>query len=484
MGCVPSKGRSKDVSRGSKIIEVNEIKIDHGTFVQSNEKNFQEVYLLGKTLSTGNYGEIRRVIHRSTREERAVKIFRKDISSPQALIRLKQEIEILKKINHPNIIKVFEFFEEEKRLFVIIEHCKGGELFEEILKRKHFSEENTWKIMKQLISAVSYMHSTGIIHRDLKPENILLEEKGEVLNIKLVDFAAAVFYSGRNLLNSVLGTAYYIAPEVLAGEYDEKCDMWSCGVILYILLSGYPPFDGNSNQEITKKVKEGNFSFNENVWQGVSSSAKDLINKLLCPKDSRLSADQVLQHEWINSFVQSPKASEETVKSALNNLRNFHNTNKLRDAVHTFIATQCLSAQDTKELREVFRAIDINGDGKLSKEELLNHYNHYMGSEHAQEEVSKIMSQVDSDNNGFIDYTEFLKASLSQRTIMSSENLRRAFDMFDKDSSGSISAMELKKVLKGSDDVDDKVWEQLIKSVDQNADSEIDLREFEEIIFK
>ena len=481
MGCIPSK--PKQQKKQLSIKDANDIKVSHGTFVQSNDKGFQEVYFLGPLQSTGSYGEIRKVTHRSTKEERAVKIFRKDIPSYKGGTHIKQEIEILKKIDHPNIIKVFEFFEEVKRLFVVMEHCKGGELFEEILKRQHFSEAQACTIIKQLFSAVAYMHSNNIIHRDLKPENILLEEKGNFMNIKIVDFAAATVYNENNLLKGMLGTAYYIAPEVLGDNYNEKCDMWSCGVIIYILLSGYPPFDGKTQAEILDKVKTGAFSFDEAVWTGVSDEAKDLIQKLLCPVSVRLSSQEALNHPWLVMYGEKPQAKAESIQSALHNLRTFHNSNKLRDAVHTYITTHCLNSQDIKELREVFKTIDINGDGKLSNEELLKHYEIYMGSDHALEEVQKIMTEVDTDNNGFIDYTEFLKATLNQRTVMSSENLRKAFDLFDKDSSGSINALELKRVLGGSANIDDKVWKQLISSVDQNADSEIDLREFEEVIF-
>lgn len=480
MGCLPSKTVAQ--KKESLISKVEDIRVKPGTFITSNDKTFQEVYILGAVLSHGNYGEIRRAIHRTTKEERAVKMLRKDSKQFTNFEKLKLEIEILKKIDHPNIIKIFEFFEEEKRFFIVMERCQGGELFEQIVKREHFSEAQTANIAKQLLSAVGYMHENGITHRDLKPENILLEERGDLMDIKLIDFTGAAYLSENSLLQGTSGTAYYIAPEVLTGKYDEKCDLWSVGVIIYILLSGYPPFDGKSNSEITENVKKGVFTFPEALWQDISQLAKDLIQKLICPSATRLSASEALSHQWFHVFTSNSVPSMEIIKLAMENLKNFHSSNKLRDAVRTFITTQCLSSQDTKQLREVFRAIDINDDGKLSKEELLKHYEKCMGSEHAHEEVEKIMSEVDTDNNGFIDYTEFLKASLSQRTVMSSENLRRAFDLFDKDGSGSISAIELKNVLGSGLNIDDKVWEQIIRSVDQNFDSEIDLREFEEII--
>jgi len=170
------------------------------------------------------------------------------------------------------------------------------------------------------------------------------------------------------------------------------------------------------------------------------------------------------------------------MKSALNNLKEFHNLNKFQDAVQTFIATQCLSAQDTKEVRAVFREMDKNGDGQLSKEELLRYFNEILGIEDAQEEVDRVMKKVDTDYNGYIGYTEFIKASLDPKKVLTRENIGRAFIMFDKDESGSISADELKKVLEGGSSSSKKVWMDIIKEVDQDGDGEIDLREFEDIV--
>ena len=483
MGCIPSNQKKKgDGTSREKVKKLEDIKVDPGLFVTPNERSFQEVYIIGKIMTTGHYGEIRRVVHRNTKEERAVKVFRKDLTTLQANEKLKKEIEILKQVNHPNIIRIYEFFEEEKRLFVVLEKCQGGELFEEILKRKYFTEVQAANLIKQVLSAVSYLHEQNIIHRDLKPENILLENKGDLMSIKIIDFANAIYLEKNSLIKGKLGTAYYVAPEVLTGEYNEKCDMWTIGVIIFILLSGYPPFDGKTETDIIEKVKTGQFNFEDSQWEKVSELAKDLIKKLLCPAENRLSAIEALSHEWIDINTSSTGPNDQTIKDSLERLRNFHSTNKLRDAVHTFIAAQCLTASDTKELREVFKAIDINGDGKISKEELLIHYERFVGSDKAQEEVDKIMGEVDADKNGFIDYAEFLKANVSHKYFLSSENLRRAFDLFDKDGSGSISASELKGVLGKRVKADDAIWEQIIRSVDQNYDREIDLREFEEVI--
>lgn len=481
MGCASSSSR-QIASPAVRINNIDDIHVNPGTFILHHSQNFQDIYILGHTLRTTAKYEFRNAIHRETQEERTVKIFRKDFSTSESYSNLQTEISILKSIDHPNIIKIFEIFEEAKRVFVVMEQCKGGELFEQILSRECFSETQVANIIKELFSAVAYLHMKMIVHRDIKPESILLEEKGGLLNIKLINFSVATILPIKNCLSGIVGSAYYIPPEMITGTYSEKCDMWSCGVVMFMLLSHYPPFEGNSNQEILDKIISSQLNFNEAVWDSVSPQAKDLISKLLCPVASRFSASEALSHPWFSLQTSRELPDSQKLLSTFQNLRTFYNSNKLRDAVQTYIATQCISSYDSKELKEVFRAIDTNGDGQLSKEELLEHYIQVLGQENAEEEVTQIMKQVDTEKNGYINYTEFIKAAMSQRTLLSSQNLRRAFDLFDNDKSGTISASELRKVLQGSMVSEDKVWDDIIKHFDQNSDGEIDLREFEEII--
>jgi calcium-dependent protein kinase len=480
MGC---GSVSKTKAPSLKVTNVEGLKIQPGTFVLENSRPFQEEYKIGKSLGTGAFGEVRRVIHRATQEGRAVKIFRKDLAvSASSQQKLMEEINILRSLDHPNIIRVYEFFEDAKRFYIVMEQCNGGELFEEILKRQNFNESHAATLLHQLFSTIAYLHDSGIIHRDLKPENILLEEKGDIMNMKLIDFGTAVRLPAGKTIKGAIGTAYYIAPEVLSGTYNFKCDLWSCGVIMFILLAGYPPFDGKNDEEILEKVKKSIYSFKNPAWKSVSAEAKDLISGLLAPSSTRLTAHQALSHPWLKSHSQSPIVNSEVVKSTLSNLSAFHNSSKLRDAVSTFITTQCVSVADTKELRKVFQAMDSNGDGKLSREELFDYYAKEMGPEQATEEVNRIMNEVDTDNSGFVDYTEFIKATLDYKTITSAGFLKRAFDVFDKDGSGTISASELKKLLAGGMICEDAIWNEIIKNVDDNGDGEIDYGEFEKII--
>jgi calcium-dependent protein kinase len=482
MGCSVNTRFKKPIEGDSN--PSKEIILKPGAFVQENENKFSDVYRLGKVIGTGTYGEVRLCYHRESNNKRAVKIIRKDLMTSEVLrTNLEKEIAILRSLDHPNIIRIYEFFEEVKRLYIVMEFCKGGELFAEIVKRKYLTEVHAAHIMHELLITVEYLHERKIVHRDLKPENIMLEERHDLMNIKIIDFGAATVQTDKPLFG-IVGTMFYIAPEVLYGVYDSLCDLWSCGVILYILLAGYPPFDGKSDTEITEKIKSLAFNITQEPWPHISPEAKDLIQKLICPGKKRFSARNALQHPWITSLVKRELPKTEIFSEALKNLKNFRSTSILRDAVNTFITTQFISANDTKDLREVFRNMDKNGDGKLSKDELMEEYLKIMGESEAKEEVDRIMKEVDSDNNGFIDYSEFLKGSLDSSKVLSIQNLKLAFQMFDQDGSGTISASELKKVIAGKGLADNKIWNDIIMEVDMNGDGEIDIGEFEKIILK
>lgn len=195
-------------------------------------------------------------------------------------IRFFYEMEVMKKLDHPNILRIYEVFQDQKRYYLITELCTGGELFDEIAKKSNFCEKDAAIIIEQILEAISYCHSKSIVHRDLKPENILTDSKNKN-NIKVIDFGTSQKMKPKQKMTEAFGTSYYIAPEVLTTEYDEKCDCWSIGVIMYILLSGKPPFDGETDKDICKKVKEGKYSLTATEWDEISDEAKDLVKLLM-----------------------------------------------------------------------------------------------------------------------------------------------------------------------------------------------------------
>jgi len=336
--------------------------------------------------------------------------------------------------------------------------------------------------MYQVLSAVTYCHQNNIVHRDLKPENLLLETPptdSENIIVKVIDFGTSSLFTPSSRLHKRIGTPYYIAPEVLNMNYSEKCDVWSCGVILYILLSGYPPFSGHNNEEIMLKVRTGQFAFRQPEFNSISEEAKSLIRRMLTKDpNSRLSAEAALQDPWITKHSAQKAVDSAVALESLDNLRRFRADEKLKQAAVTFITAQLLSKDQTNQLRDVFRSLDRNGDGRLSKEELILAYQTHNSEEKTQEIVANVMKTVDVDKNGYIDYSEFIAASINFHTLISKTNLEQTFRAFDKDGSGKISVLELKELLGGEQEISELAWESVVKEVDQNSDGEIDLKEF------
>jgi len=329
-------------------------------------------------------------VHRESGAQRAVKVLRKSQMDAEEQKMLFNEINILKSLDHPNIIKMFEFFEDEKRYYLVTEICKGGELFDEIINRGKFTERDAAVLIKQLLMCINYCHKKNIVHRDLKPENILLEANKEFDQIKIIDFGTSVVLDNGKFLEEKLGTPYYIAPEVLNKKYNQTCDIWSTGVIVYILLSGIPPFNGPSDEEIMKKVRTGKFSFQDACWAGISDKAKDFITQLLTfDVSKRPTAEDAINHPWIKEMSVTT-VSTAIVNDAFTNLRSFRADVKLKAATYSFIASQLLSSKEKENLQKVFKQFDANGDGKLSKDEIKAGYETHFGKAMSMEDIDEM----------------------------------------------------------------------------------------------
>jgi calcium-dependent protein kinase len=256
-------------------------------------------------------------------------------------------------------------------------------------------------------------------------------------------------------------------------------------VILYILLGGYPPFAGRTDHEILAKVKSAEFNFEHINWVSVSTDAKNLISYML-KKDfaERISASECLNHTWIQRYHSMAYVDTTAMVSSLNNLKTFHEEQRLKKAIIAFIAAQLVSSEQTRQLTAAFKALDRNGDGRLSRGELVAGYTQLMPAEAAIEQVSEILKAVDFDGDGYIEYSEFITGSLNKQVLLSRSNLELAFKTFDRDGSGSISLKELKAALSLVEETDDDLWVELIREVDQNGDGEIDVKEFTTLMLK
>lgn len=280
-------------------------------YIPYKTNDINKDYILGRNLGAGGLGSVRIAIHIHTKKDRAVKTIKKsNISSD---MRLKSqfftEIDILRQTDHPNIVKLYEFYEDDRNFHLVIEHLRGKDLFSYLVQQKTLSEQTAAFFFKKILSAVNYCHSKGIVHRDLRLDHLLLESNSPKSLLKVIDFGTSAFFEPKKRLTRKYGTSYYIAPEVLNHSYTEKCDIWSCGVILCLLLSGHPPFDGKTELEIFTKIIKGTYSLSSDIWSKVSNEAKVLISKMLTiDPDQRITADQALSDPWLirNSTAYSP----------------------------------------------------------------------------------------------------------------------------------------------------------------------------------
>lgn len=439
-------------------------------FVGKTEGEITKFYDVVKQLGKGSYGRVYQVKNKTTGEFRACKQLSK--SNINNLEKFNREIEILIKTDHPNIIKLYEVFEDSRFLYLIMEECTGGELFDRILdhiqKGKMYSEKDAANIFKQLMSAIAYCHSNQICHRDLKPENMLYSTKEDNSLIKVIDFGLSRIVTEKQMKTKV-GTAYYVSPEVLNGNYDDRCDIWSAGVILYILLSGEPPFNGPNDNEIYRKICKMHFEFPKEKWCKISKDAIDLIKKMLTPEAKRLTAQEVLEHPWFKKVETQPEIQ---LDFNTDKFKNYIHMNNLKKIVLTYIATR-LKDNEVKHLRETFEAFDKNSDGSITLEELREGLTK-MGGDTSN--VDEIFKSMDTDKSGKIDYTEWLAATLDEKSYLKEARLFEVFKAFDKDESGKISKEELMKLLQVEDDPER--INKIMEDIDKNKDGYIDYNEF------
>ena len=464
--------------------EEPDVLIHKENIISHKTSNITKEYTFGKVIGTGSYGQVRLAVHKLTKQVRAVKIIQKAKVNINALLN---EINILSKLSHPNIMQIFEVFDDNTNVYIVSEYCKGGELFDIISTKGSFTEKDACVIMKQLMSAICYSHQNNIVHRDLKPENILMDNDTDDLTIKLIDWGCAQTIKSAKQSKQADGTAYYIAPEVLKGEYDEKCDIWACGVIFYILLCGYPPFNGETDDEIYEAILSGKFQFPEEDWDQVSQDAKDLIKKMLTkdPK-KRISALYSMQDVWFKKNEEKSEYDKKLAKKVLNNMKKFKKHRILEKTIISFIINQLVKKDERLELEKQFKDWDTNGDGVLSKEEIINGYRKTYGKVD-ENEIENMIKSIDLDGNGVIDYNEFLACSINKDKILRNDNLKICFDEFDTDKSGKISVDEVSSIFKqgnNENNNDMEAFKNMVKNADENGDGEISFEEFQDIMNK
>ncbi|XP_068644575.1 calcium-dependent protein kinase 1-like [Aristolochia californica] len=440
-------------------------------------EDVRSTYIFGKELGRGQYGVIYLVSHRDTKEVFACKsIATRKLINRDDVEDVRREVQIMHHLTGDrNIVELKGAYEDRHSVNLVMELCAGGELFDRIIAKGHYSERAAADLCREIITVVHSCHSMGVMHRDLKPENFLFLHKGDDSPLKATDFGLSVFFKPGETFKDIVGSVYYVAPEVLRRNYGAEADIWSAGVILYILLSGEPPFWAETEQGIFDAVLHGHIDFASDPWPSISSGAKELVKKMLRadPKE-RLSAIEVLNHPWVRVGGDAP---DKPIDSAvLTRMKQFRAMNNLKKVALKVIAEN-LSEEEIMGLKEMFKSMDTDNSGSITFEELKAGLPK-LGTKLSESEVRQLMEATDVDGNGTIDYIEFITATMHLNRMEKEEHLYTAFEYFDKDNSGYITVEELEQALKQYNMGDEETIKEIIAEVDTDHDGRINYDEF------
>ena len=318
----------------------------------------------------------------------------------------------------------------------------------------------------------------------LKKTLTLNSMKMKNFELKLIDFGCAkIFTKYKKNFEDTIGTLLYCSPEVLRNFYSKECDIWSCGVIMYVLLSGHFPFFGKTEDEITKKILSGKFVFNKKYFSNVSDKAKDLISKcLIYNKNKRITAEEALKHEFFADDINPHNIFEDVIdsKHVLNAIKNYSNHSKIYQTVLAFLSHNYADKEEINRLKKIFYKIDLNLDGKLTKDELFVAFKE-AGMEMKNSQLNKVIESIDFDGNGSIEYEEFIRVTLPKERLFTEKNLKIAFDMFDLDKNGTISFNEFKEILGIKKIRDKKVYKELLEEIPIKENEEMAFEEFKKL---
>jgi len=401
--------------------------------------------------------------------------------------------------DHPHVIRIFVVFEDIQSLHIVMEHCSGGELFDRItsdgVNSKDFNEAKASTIIRQIVSAVYHVHSLSVAHCDLKPENFIFTDKSEKAQLKLIDFGMAKVVHWRKYHRRMNGTPYYIAPEVLKGKYNEACDMWSIGVIMFIIIFGFPPFHDHmhcknrkeADKVIYANVKKG---FTPRVkpdygpWfpqaQPVSQSCKDLIARLLrLTVADRMTSEEAMYHPWIMGEKVGGSLKSPIDGDIQKSMKYFHRNCQLQSEILLVLkGCKYLSTNQEKSVMDTFKLMDKEGHGRITEEELYQAL-HKVDPGLTREECHTIMLSVDANSNGVIEFDELLSTRINRKLISKEERLRKVFKCLDTDGSRTLEPDEVFAALNSiHKDISVAKCKELMEAADTNHDGKIDYEEW------
>eukprot|EP00931_Biecheleriopsis_adriatica_P075925 TRINITY_DN49697_c0_g1_i1.p1 TRINITY_DN49697_c0_g1~~TRINITY_DN49697_c0_g1_i1.p1 ORF type:complete len:668 (+),score=135.07 TRINITY_DN49697_c0_g1_i1:92-2005(+) len=489
--------RPLTVGRPAQELDADLEGFDRSTFAQVKRGKLSDNYEVLDELGTGSFGTVNRGRDIFNDSLVAIKsIPKKKIKDPQ---KVKEEFNVIRQLDHPHICKAYECYEDRKNIYLVMELLTGGTLLETLCRQSKFTEADAGQIMRQILSALLYLHQASFIFRDLKTENVMFSRAdvdlgGEpshrqrrLKEIKLIDFGLCCPFEKGSKMCRAAGTPYSVAPELVTSpvQYDQKCDAWSAGVVLYILLSGKYPFNAKTKDELLHKIRREPCSFTHPVWRKISKDGKTLLAELLRKKaDQRTSVGEALMHPWLAKKTAN-FPDENIMSDVVDSFKHFQNLNMFQKAAVTALAWRATD-EETTHLREIFSSLDRDGNGHITVQELRGAIE--SAGVMIPEDLIELTLQADTDGGGTIEYTEFLAATLDKQKVIKEEVVWEAFRIFDQDGSGTITKKELLKILTGSNGEKirqahgNKAVENFLEEYDVSGDAVIDFDEFMEML--
>lgn len=443
--------------------------------------NIHDFYEIERQVGAGGFGEVwlatERVRPDTSQEchgrhtaikqirKTAIPILPSDEDGDDSQADIKTEIEVLKSLDHPTICRLLQVVEDAKNLYLVMEHCSGGELFERIMDEGSINELESTKIIRQVTGALHYCHDHYVLHRDIKPENILFIRPGKK-DVKLIDFGISCLTA--TPMKAQIGSEPFCAPEALKGENcNEKIDMWSVGCVVYIMLSGGMPFGGRQMRQL---IIAGTYSLEGEPWDRVSDDAKDFIQRLLqVDPQQRMSSEEAFNHSWLEHAGRKSNPHRASVQ--LQTLSNFHKLSEFQRVSRYALAKQ-LDEKNLHQIHKGFCEIDTNHDGTISLAEFKSAWKKFNADLALDEQsIEHVFNDADIDHDHEINYTEFIAAALDQQISQKEDVCWSVFRDFDN-GHGHISKEDLNKVLQSDDiqkmfgsGVTDRVWKELLEKV-------------------
>ena len=492
-----TKNRIRQKEKESKI---NKIVIDDEsnntqttiyTTTSSLQKDINNIYKFKEVLGKGSFGVVRtgyRIKEISPHKIYAIKSIDKTKISQRDIDNLEKEIDIISSLDHPNIARFYETFHDERYFHIVTELCRGKEL-SKLLKQNggKLNERKCRIIIMKILHAINYCHSHGIVHCDLKPDNIIFESPNEeeenedilnLLDLKLLDFGLSSRIKKNEKLNNTVGTAYFIAPETIKGEYDEKCDVWSIGVILYYILSGKFPFTGNSNFEIFEKIQKSEPVF-KNLFKDISQNAIDFIKKCLVKNpNERPSAKECLSHPWLEPIFKHIHSDVFLKDNLILNFTSYHKCPQLKKLILKYLVNN-MGHTELGPYKSAFYAFDFKNQGIVTKTDIKKIFNLY-NVDTTETQIKNIMSICDEPSNSFLTYSEFICCCINIGDVLTPEKLINTFLFFDLDNNLLIDSNDLKNTLLrcGRDVINQKDIEKIILEATKETDNKININQF------